>query len=152
MSATTFDLDNDEITIPTSNVSLRSTPSYKPRALDHILAKNFAGAAFRLHTKDAIVDSGVTQIFVMEGTPVINKRVTTRPLKVTLADGHQVMSTHMCDIIIKGLPFMLTGYIIPDLSIASLFGIQVLTKVGCDITLDKHTCKVWYNGNVILTG
>jgi hypothetical protein len=120
--------------------------------LDHILAKNFAGVAFRLHTKDAVADLGATQIFIMEGTPVINKRATTRPLKVTLSDGRQVMSTHMWDIIIKGLTFMLTGHIIPDLSIASLFGIRVLTKAGCEVTFDKHTCKVWYNGNDILTG
>ncbi len=44
------------------------------------------------------------------------------PLNVSLVDGCQVMSTHMCDIHIMGLPFVLTGHIIPDLSIASLFG------------------------------
>ncbi len=117
-----FDLTNDDITIPTSNISLRSAPSYKSRVLDHILAKNFASAAFRLHTEDAIADLGTTQIFVMEGTPVINKRATTRPLKVALVDSRQVMSTHMCNIIINRLLFMLTGHI-PNLSIASLFGI-----------------------------
>ncbi len=68
------------------------------------------------------------QIFVTEGVPVVNKRPTTPPLKVLLANGRQVMSTHMCDIVIKGLPFTLTGHIIPDLSIASLFGIRVLTN------------------------
>jgi hypothetical protein len=149
MSATTFNLDNDDITVPTSNVSSQSTPSYKSCALDHILAKNFVGAAFCLHTTDAIADLGATQIFVMEGTPVINKRVMTWPLKVALADGLQVMSTHMCNIIIKGLPFMLTGHIIPDLSIAFLFGIRVLTEAGCEVTFDKNTCKVQYNSNVI---
>jgi hypothetical protein len=81
MSATTFDLDDDDITVPTSNVSSQATPLYKSRALDHILAKTkFAGAAVRLHTKDAITDSGATQTFIMEGTPVLNKRITTQPL------------------------------------------------------------------------
>jgi hypothetical protein len=61
------------------------------------------------------------------------------------------MSTHMCDIVIFGLPFVLTGHIIPDLSIASLFGIWVLTEAGCNVTFDKHSCTVRYNGNVILT-
>ncbi len=50
--------------------------------------------------KDAIADSGTMQIFVMEGTLVINKCKTTQPLKVALADGRQVISTHMCDIYI----------------------------------------------------
>jgi hypothetical protein len=62
------------------------------------------------------------------GTPVVNKQPMTQPLKVFLADERQVMSTHMCDIHIKGIPFVLTGHIIPDLSIASLFGTRVLTK------------------------
>ncbi len=93
-----------------------------------------------------------TQIFLIEGTPVVNKRATTRPLKVSLADGRQVMSTHMCNIHIYGLPFVLTGHIIPDLSIASLFGIQVLMDAGCEVTFMKNECIVKYNGATILRG
>ena len=52
----------------------------------------------------------------------------------------------MCDISIVNLPKTLTGHIIPDLSIASLFGIQVLTEAGCGITF-KGACIVKYNGN-----
>jgi hypothetical protein len=44
----------------------------------------------------------------MEGTDVINKCCMTRTLKVTLADGQQVVSTHMCKIHIDALPFVLT--------------------------------------------
>ncbi len=69
----------------------------------------------------AIADSGATQIFIMEGTPVTNKRTTDCPLKVALADGRRVMSTHVCDVDILGFPVTLTGHIIPELSIASLF-------------------------------
>ncbi len=57
----------------------------------------------------------------------------------------------MCDISIVNLPKTLTGHIIPDLSIASLFGIQVLTEAGCGITF-KGACIVKYNGIIILTG
>jgi hypothetical protein len=88
----------------------------------------------------------------MEGAGVIIKRHTTRLLKVTLADGRQVMFTYMCDIHINGLPFVLTGHIIPDLSIALLFGIQVLMEVGCNIFFDKHECTVRYKGKIILSG
>ena len=100
----------------------------------------------------AIADSGATQIFIMEGTPVKNKRPTRCPLKVALADGRKVMSTHVCDVDIPGLPVTLVGHIIPDLSIASLFGIRVLTDVGCTVTFDIDKCVVNFNGNEILRG
>jgi hypothetical protein len=64
----------------------------------------------------------------MDGTLVNNRRPTTRPLKVALADGRIVTSTHMCDILIEGLPTILMGHIIPDLLIASLFGIRVIIQ------------------------
>jgi hypothetical protein len=78
----------------------------------------------------------------MDGTLVVNKQPLTRPLKVSLAGGRQVMSTGMCDIHIKGLPFVITGHFIPDLIIASLFGIRVLTEAGCDITFTCDKCIV----------
>ncbi len=62
------------------------------------------------------------------------------------------MSTHMCDIQINGLLVTLTGHIIPDLSIALLFGIQILTEAGCDVTFTKGDCIVRYNGKIILRG
>ncbi len=58
----------------------------------------------------------------------------------------------MCDIIIPGLPTMLVGHIVPELSIASLFGIHVLTEAGCTVKFDIEKCVVKYNGKNILTG
>jgi len=120
--------DDDNATVITSNISSdkRSQKPYKTQAFNHIVQTENAGfAGLRLDTNDAITDSGATQIFVMDGTPVINKCPTTHPLKVVLADGRIVLSTHMCDINIDGLPAVLTGHIIPDLSIASLIGIHI---------------------------
>ena len=62
------------------------------------------------------------------------------------------MFTHMCDIIIPGLPTTLIGHIIPELSIASLFGILVLTEAGCTVKFDSNKCVVRYNGKIILIG
>jgi hypothetical protein len=147
-------MDDDDITIPASNVANKcwTIKSYCTCALEHIVHQELAGGVFQLPTKHAIADLGATQIFVMDGTPVINKRPTTQPLRVALADGHQVMSTHMCDIQIDGLPVTLTGHIIPNLSIASLFGIRILTEAGCDVTFTKGDCIVTYNGKIILRG
>ena len=66
----------------------------------------------------AIADTGATGIFVMDGSKVDNKRVTTKPLIINLPDGTKVKSTHECDSTIPGLPKILTGHIVPKLSIA----------------------------------
>jgi hypothetical protein len=107
--------------------------------------QHFACAAFPLRMKDGIADLGAMQIFITEGTPVVNKQPTTCPLVVSLADGSKVTSTHMWDIHINRIPVVLTGHIILELSIASIFGIVVLTEAGCKVQFDKSTCMVWYN-------
>jgi hypothetical protein len=140
-----FDPEDDVETIVVSNVS-------PPKVISTPDTIEFANAAMPASPQVAIADSGATQIFIMEGTPVNNKRPTDCPLKVALADGRRVMSTHICDVDIPGLPVVLTGHIIPELSIASLFGIRVLTDVGCIVTFDIDKCVVTFNGNEVLHG
>ncbi len=111
-----------------------------------------AYAEINIAPNEAIADSGGTHIFVMEGTPVLNKQKTACPLKVTLANGRRVLSMHMCDILIPGLPTTLMGHIAPELSIASLFGIRVLMDVGCTVKFNNKKCVVKYNGRTILVG
>ncbi len=146
-------IDNDDITVVTSNVLDGSTSGFLA-AFSLIAQKqqSKAYAAFNIAPNEAIADSGATQIVAMEGTPVLNKQKTTCPLKVALADGRWVLSMHMCDIVIPGLPTTLVGHIIPELSIASLFGIHVLMEVGCTVKFDNKKCVVKYNGKNILVG
>jgi hypothetical protein len=58
----------------------------------------------------------------------------------------------MCNIHIDGLPVFLTGHIILELSIASLFSIVGLTEAGCKVQFDKSACMVWYNNRIIVKG
>jgi hypothetical protein len=88
----------------------------------------------------------------MEGADVKNKRPAIKPLTINLPDGRQIESTHRCDIDIPGLPTTLTGHIVPNLAIASLFGIRVLCKAGCKVVLDDAKCDVLYQGKLILRG
>ncbi len=60
--------------------------------------------------------------------------------------------THLCDVNIPGLPNTLMGHIIPDLSIALMFGICVLTDVGCTVVFDKDICVIYFKGLEILRG
>ncbi len=153
MSTQVLEHDDDDVTfVMTSNAKTYTTGSYRSCALSLLLQKEFAGTTYHLHNNNAITNSSATQISAMEGSDVVNKRWTTCPLKVALEDSHQVMSTHMCDIHIDGLPFTLTGQILPNLSIALLFGIWALTEVECEVSFDKHKCIVWYNGKIILSG
>jgi hypothetical protein len=115
-------------------------------------APAFAGAIFKLKPNDAIADSDATQIIVMDGTPIINKHRKTCPLKVSLANGRKVTSTHMCDLNINGLLVTLTCHIILESSVASLFGIRFLTAAGCKVRFANLTCTVWYNNRIILQG
>ena len=131
------DLVDDGVTVQTSNMTHR--PQSDCHVVGHIAPQGLARGHTTTTPPLSIADSGATQIFVMDGTPVVNRRPTTRPLKVTLADGRLVTSTHMCDITIKGLPAILTGHIIPDLSIASFFGIRSLLKSAVRLHLLRLT-------------
>ncbi len=100
----------------------------------------------------AVADTGATSLFLTKGAPCLNKRRALKPISVTLPDGRQIVSSHVCDIRIPGLPSTLTGHIMPDMTTASLFGIRVLCKAGCKVVFDDEKCQVFYNSKAILTG
>jgi hypothetical protein len=100
----------------------------------------------------AIADTGATSIFIMKGTPVKNLRTTNNPITISLPDVSKVTSTHMCDINIPGLPMVLTGYIVPGITMASLIGIRILCKAGCKVVFDNKKCEVFYENKIILRG
>ena len=77
---TVFDPENDIDKVVASNVSPREMIS-PPDTIA------IAQDAMHAPAQMAIADSGATQMFIMEGTPVKNKRPTRSPLKVALADG-----------------------------------------------------------------
>jgi hypothetical protein len=88
----------------------------------------------------------------MRGTPIKNLRWADHPITISLPDGSKVSSTHICDIIIPGLSTLLTGPIVPGITMASLIGIRILCKVGCKVTLDNKKCEVLYKDNIVLCG
>ncbi len=100
-------VDHDNNTVVASNVSA-TLP-------DLTQCQAFAATGVSLDTKDAIADSGVMQIFVMEGTTVHNKQPILNSLRVLLEDKHAVRLTHECNIIIDGLPVTLMGHIFSTL-------------------------------------
>jgi hypothetical protein len=89
---------------------------------------------------------------VQDGVPVVNKQAAKNLLTVNLPDGHQVQSTHTCNVVVPGLLSLLVGHIIPNLAIASLFGIRPLSNTGCIVVFHIDRVEVWYNGKLILIG
>jgi hypothetical protein len=88
----------------------------------------------------------------MANTPVKNVRIALNPFNINLPDGKMVHSTHICDVEIPGLPHMLEGHIVLALNVASLIGIRILCKVGCQVVFTDTACYVKYNGRIILRG
>ncbi len=100
--------DNDDTNVVTSNVSMRQRkPPSKPT----------------IPITHAVPDTGAMSIMVMKDTPMKNVHPATNPLNINLPDGTMVKSTHVCDLEIPGLPYVLEGHIVPDLTVALLIGI-----------------------------
>ena len=133
--------------------------SNKSRASNSASARNIASAlrqgvprVLAFANTHAIADTGATSIFVMAGTPMKNIHSTMDPLTINLPNGEIVHSTHICDISIPGLPMILTGHIVPGLSMASLMGIRVLCKAGCKVIFTDMKCEVRCKNKDILNG
>jgi hypothetical protein len=100
----------------------------------------------------AVANTGATSLFLTKGAPCQNKPHALNPVIVFLPDGRKIESMHLCDVMIPSLPIVLTGHIMPDMTTASLFGVRVLCKAGCQVLFDDDKCQVIFNGTVILTG
>jgi hypothetical protein len=76
----------------------------------------------------------------------------TNPLNINLPDGKVAKSTHVCNLEVPGLPYVLKGHIIPNLTVVSLIEVCLLCKVGCIMVFMDAACYVMYNGKVFFTG
>jgi hypothetical protein len=85
----------------------------------------------------------------MKGTPVKNLHLADHPITITLLNGSKVVLTRICDITIPGLPTILTGHIVPGITMASLIGIRILCKAGCKATFNDKKCEVVYKSTII---
>ena len=69
----------------------------------------------------AVSDSGATGHFMIEGAPVVNKKVADKPIHITLPNGKIIKSTHTCNLDIPWMPHQMTeAPIVPGLTHSSL--------------------------------
>ncbi len=108
--------------------------------------------AMQIASTHAVADTGATSVFVMAGTPAKSIHVATKPIQISLPDGKKIVSTHICDVDILGLPHKLIGHIVLDMKMTSLLGIHILCKAGSEVIFDDEKCQVSFKGNTILMG
>jgi hypothetical protein len=88
----------------------------------------------------AVANTGTTSIFIMAGAPANNICVAMKPIHISLPDGKKIVSTHICDVDIPGLPHKLIGHIFPNMKMVSLLGTCILCKAGCKVNFDDEKC------------
>jgi hypothetical protein len=103
---------------------------------------SYSANAMSIEPTHAVADIGATSVFVMTSNPVKNKRLEKIPISISLSDEKKVQLTHICDVMIPGLPIALPGHILPEMMMASLLGIRVLCKAGCKVLFDDTKCQV----------
>ena len=54
--------------------------------------------AITIAANQAIADTGMISILVIDGVDVVNKCISRKPITIILPDGQKVMSTHECNI------------------------------------------------------
>jgi hypothetical protein len=79
--------------------------------------------AITIASNHTIADMEATSIFIIDGVDVDNKKLWKKSLTINLPNGNMVQSTHRFNIVIPGLPKILTGHIVLHLVITSLIGI-----------------------------
>ena len=80
-------------------------------------------------------------------------QVASNPVLVTIPDGTQVRSTHVCTLRLPQVPEKgRFGHVLPGLSRHSLVSVVRLCNAGCEVTFTKIECIVKYRGRIVLRG
>jgi hypothetical protein len=108
-------------------------------------ANNIAIDELRLHGENsALSDSGASSHFIVDGANVINKRVDTNPITITLPDGATLQSTHTCNVNIPWLRDEATrARIVPGLAHSSLLSTASFCDAGYTVIFDAHVCQIF---------
>ncbi len=112
------ELDDDSITIVNLNTSQKKT-LVMHQALGLMIEPNLV-----------VANTRATSYFLTKGAPCQNKRCTLNPISITLPNRRKIMSTHVCDINIPGLPTTLTGHIVPNMTTTLFFWNSYLMQGG----------------------
>jgi hypothetical protein len=100
-----------------------------------------------------IADTGATANYVSIRCPVINKRPTKNPIRISNPNGQVMTSTHEAELDIPVLRLdARRAHIVPDLHHCSLVSMGVLCDAGYTVTFDAQRMHVLDNDICVLTG
>ena len=98
-------------------------------------------------------DSGASSHFLVEGSAVVNVRAAEFPIAIKLPDGSIIDSMHTCNLDIPWLPKEKTeAHIVPGLQHSSIILKKKFYEAGCKVIFDERECRVYYKGELILSG
>ena len=90
--------------------------------------------------KWAILDSGAYSNFILSTTPLPNKNISDKPLKVRLTNGRTVCSSHIGTLPLTQLPMAaIIAHSIPGLASHYLISVVKLCDAGCKVDT-KYFC------------
>jgi hypothetical protein len=88
-------------------------------------------------------DSACTETYVSLSCPVLNKRLTTNPIKIKIPNGATIESTHVAEVDLPMLrPAARKAHIVPALDNCSLLSLGQLCDAGYHILLEADTLSV----------
>eukprot|EP00804_Cyclotella_cryptica_P000273 CCRYP_010218-RA/>CCRYP_010218-RA protein AED:0.29 eAED:-0.05 QI:0/0/0/0.5/1/1/2/0/769 len=158
-----YDIDDDDKTITMSNLSTAehrdcSTATTIPSTDEDISCEDTPNTIHQLghahpSKEFAILDSGATAHFIVQGTNVLHQQPATNPLRIKLPDGNFITSTHTCNLNIPWLPMSMTeAHIVPGLAHSSLVATKKFCDAGCRVSFDATACHIFLKGKLVLTG
>ena len=156
-------VDDDDTTVVMSNLSDKDPydyattatyPSTDDESYSPVNCHNINQLG-QLQTPEdfAILDSGATAHFIIQGTNVLNQQPATQPLHIKLPNGSIIKSTHTCNLNIPWLPTSMTeAHIVPGLTHSSLVATKKFCDAGCTVTFDADKCHIFHQDNLVLEG
>ncbi|EJK70474.1 hypothetical protein THAOC_08166 [Thalassiosira oceanica] len=101
----------------------------------------------------AILDSGATSNFLITEAPADDEQDAATPLRASLPDGTQVLSTKTCKLQLRSLPPQARlAHKMPSLAQHSLVSVTTLTNAGCQVNFTQLGCIITYRGRTIVCG
>ena len=100
-----------------------------------------------------VVDTSAAAHFVVEGADETNIEKKKLPIRITLPNGSNILSTHTCCLKLPGIPQAAKkAQIVPGLANTTLLSVAMFCREEMTVNFDEKECRVQLKGKTILRG